>query len=363
MTSLTVATDAEGAAGAAAEVLARMIEAARATRGIAHVALAGGSTPRRAYELLAARIETWRGVELWFADERAVPPDDPQSNYAMVAESLLARAAVPPGAVHRVPGERSPAEAAALYEAELRDALPPGEDGLPMLDAALLGLGVDGHTASLFPGRPETAGTGAVCLAVEDAPKPPSGRVSMTLEALGAARRVVFLATGAAKRPAVEAVLAGPDPSVPASLLGGPRCELVVDAAAAPEGDVEEPAHAPAVHHVALETPAADAGACRSFYALLGFRELRVPGGLRGRAVWLARSGQQVHLLLTDDPVVPALGHFAVVLEDYDAAMDDLVRAGHGPPEPRTEHWGSPRAYVRDPAGHLVELIASPPGG
>jgi 6-phosphogluconolactonase len=366
MPALTVAADPEGAAEAAAELLARFIDEARSARGEAHVGMAGGRTPRRTYELLAKRLDTWDGVHLWFSDERVVSPLDPASNHAMVVASLLALADVPEERVHRVPVERGAGEAAALYAAELAALVPSSADGVPTLDVALLGLGEDGHTASLFAGGPGLAAGSGSAVPVDSAPKPPPERVTLTVELLAAARAVIFLAVGADKRPAVEAVLSGADPAVPASLVAGGRSELIVDAEAAPVGDLErEPSREAngatgGIHHVALEVRERDADACRDFFALLGFAETRPPEGLLGRARWLERDRQHVHLLLTDSPTVPPGGHLALVVEDYQGALYALRAAGH-PAEPATEHWGSPRAFARGPAGHVVELMAFPP--
>jgi len=115
------------------------------------------------------------------------------------------------------------------------------------------------------------------------------------------------------------------------------------------------------IHHVALETRFEDAQACVAFYALLGFARVEPPETLRDRAVWLALGAQQLHLLLTDEPDVPPRGHVAVVAGDYEAAIARLVVAGYDL-EPRQQHWGSPRGYVRDPAGHVVEIMKFPPG-
>jgi len=230
MTSVFVADTPDAAAEAAADRLAATIGKAREARGAAHVALAGGTTPRRTYELLASRIDDWTGVEVWFGDERAVGPDDPESNFRMASETLLAGGHGPE--VHRIEGERGPEEAAAAYAAELERRLPQ-EDGLPVLDLALQGLGPDGHTASLFPGNPAVAATD-VCVAVHGAPKPPPDRITLTVPVLRAARSIVFLATGAEKADAVQHLLTGPDVTVPSSLLGGDRTEVIVDRAAAP---------------------------------------------------------------------------------------------------------------------------------
>jgi 6-phosphogluconolactonase len=230
VTSVFVAATAAEAAEAAADRLQSAIEDARRTRRAAHVALAGGTTPRRTYELLASRIDDWTGVEVWFGDERAVGPDDPESNYRMASETLLADGTGPE--VHRIEGERGPEEAAAVYAVQLERRLPK-DDGTPILDFALEGLGPDGHTASLFPGNPAVDANG-VCVAVHDAPKPPPDRITLTVPVLRAARSIVFLATGADKADAVRGLLAGPDPKIPSSLLGGDRTEVIVDRDAAP---------------------------------------------------------------------------------------------------------------------------------
>jgi 6-phosphogluconolactonase len=233
MTSVFVAETADEAAGTAASRLRAAIEDARRDRGTAHVALAGGTTPRRTYELLASEIEDWTGVEVWFGDERAVGPDDPESNYRMVSETLLGGGDGP--LVHRIEGERWAAGAAAAYAAELQERLPV-ENGAPVLDLALQGLGPDGHTASLFPGNPAVEATG-VCVPVHDAPKPPPDRITLTVPVLRAARSIAFLATGREKADAVRGLLGGPSLDVPASLLGGDRTEAIVDRAAAPPSD------------------------------------------------------------------------------------------------------------------------------
>ncbi len=115
------------------------------------------------------------------------------------------------------------------------------------------------------------------------------------------------------------------------------------------------------IHHVALEVRERDVSACVRFWALLGFERVEPPPSLRGRAVWVERRGTRIHLLFADEPVTPREGHVAVVAEDYDATIDRLREAGHDP-QPRTEHWGSPRSFVRCPAGHLVEVMKAAPG-
>ncbi len=116
------------------------------------------------------------------------------------------------------------------------------------------------------------------------------------------------------------------------------------------------------IHHVTFEVARERWEACVAFYALLGFERVQPPPSLADRAVWVRRGPTQVHLMDVDEPVVLPRGHVAVVVADYDATLAALAAAGHDV-EPRTEHWGSPRAYVRDPAGNLVELMAFPPDG
>jgi hypothetical protein len=114
------------------------------------------------------------------------------------------------------------------------------------------------------------------------------------------------------------------------------------------------------VHHAALETDPADADALVAFFALLGFEEVEPPPALVGGTRWVQRGATQVHLLLTDDPVAPPVGHVAVVAPDYDATIAALRAAGHAVDE-RAQHWGSPRAFAAAPGGHRVEVMALPP--
>jgi catechol 2,3-dioxygenase-like lactoylglutathione lyase family enzyme len=116
------------------------------------------------------------------------------------------------------------------------------------------------------------------------------------------------------------------------------------------------------IQHVAFEVPRERWDACAAFYGLLGFQRVQPPPSLADRAAWVQRGPTQVHLLHVDEPVVLPRGHVAVVVDEYDATLAALRDAGHDV-EPRAEHWGSPRAYVRDPAGNLVELMAFPPDG
>lgn len=114
------------------------------------------------------------------------------------------------------------------------------------------------------------------------------------------------------------------------------------------------------IHHVALETRRDLAGDARSFWTALGFAPVDPPAALRSRADWYERSGTQVHVLWKDDPVAPAEGHVAIVAPDYEATLERLRAAGFDP-EPRSEHWGAPRCFVRAPGGHRVEITARAP--
>jgi 6-phosphogluconolactonase len=215
-----VAEDEEGAARLVGELL---VEAARADK---QITLTGGKTPRRAYEL-AAEVETdWQGASVWWGDERCVPPDDERSNYGMARAALLERLERPP-AVHRIQGDLEPSEAAAAYENELRGVT---------LDLLLLGIGPDGHTASLFPNAPTLDERERLVVTAEPKLDPYVERVTLTLPALRAAREVVFLATGEKKADAVARAFAGnPDAATPASLVRSDvgQTRAVLDQAAA----------------------------------------------------------------------------------------------------------------------------------
>ena len=198
---LEIVADAETAARAAAQLLVR---AARQGR---HIALSGGSTPRRAYEAAAALEPDWGVAHVWWGDERCVPPEDERSNFRLARESLLDRLARRP-AVHRIRGELGPDAAADEYERELRGVA---------LDLVLLGLGADGHTASLFPHAPALGVSERLVLPVTHVPLP---RVTLSPRALSAARQVTFLVTGREKADAAaRAFAARPDAATPASLV------------------------------------------------------------------------------------------------------------------------------------------------
>ena len=218
----------------AADEFVRCVAAAVATRGRFSVALSGGSTPKRLYELLAERpfrdeID-WTRLEIFWGDERAVPPDHADSNYGMTRRALLSRVPLPEERVHRLRGEAPDLDAAAReYEAEIArvlDASPEGEP--PRLDLVLLGLGPDAHTASLFPNTAALRESRRWVVA-NDVEKLDTRRLTMTSLLLNRARRVLFLVAGRDKMEALAAVLEGEfDPERrPAQLIRPEAGELV----------------------------------------------------------------------------------------------------------------------------------------
>jgi 6-phosphogluconolactonase len=200
-----------------------LVEAARAGEAIA---LTGGTSPGRAYELAAEREPDWSAASVWWGDERCVPPEDERSNYRLARERLLGNLAEPPREVERIKGELGADAAAPDYDARLRGS---------RLGFVLLGLGPDGHVASLFPNQPTLEERRRRAVAAEAKLEPFVDRVTMTVPVLCSAHEVVFIVTGAQKAEAVErAFTRPPDPATPASLVrsGGGRTRLVVDAAA-----------------------------------------------------------------------------------------------------------------------------------
>jgi 6-phosphogluconolactonase len=227
---------------AAAEEVIRAATQAIAERGRFTIALSGGSTPRNLYTLIAANASAnlpWAQMFFFWGDERHVPPDDADSNYRMAQETLLSKVPVPPGNVFRIPAENPDATAAAeAYEQTLRKffALAPGE--VPRFDLILLGLGPDGHTASLFPETAALRETSRLVVAnwVE---KLNASRITFTLPVLNAARCVAFLVSGADKAAVVREVLEGNAPAekYPSRLVQPGEGKLIwfVDRAAASE--------------------------------------------------------------------------------------------------------------------------------
>lgn len=198
----------------AAELVCERAGAAIAASGRFSLVLSGGHTPRPLYERLASESVDWTRTHLFWGDERCVPPDESDSNFRMAFETLVSRVPVPGGNVHRIRGEMPPHAAAAGYEADLKAyQASAGGVGLVRFDVVLLGLGPDGHTASLFPGSPllsiperETSWVAAV-----EAPEmePRVSRITLTLPVLNAAACVVFLLAGADKHERVERILSG----------------------------------------------------------------------------------------------------------------------------------------------------------
>jgi 6-phosphogluconolactonase len=209
-----------------------IIDTTLARAGTVHIALAGGTTPKRAYEMLASMRTDWSGVHLWFGDERLVPLASDDANARMVAAAFAGPAGVGPERIHGVPTNLGGPGACHAYAAALRAELPEGPGGLPVLDLALLGLGEDGHTASLFPNSDLLHVTGKPCGLVDDAPKPPPNRLTLTMAMLNAAHARIVLATGTGKAEAVSAAFAQPDDRAPASLLA-PDTVWILDRAAA----------------------------------------------------------------------------------------------------------------------------------
>ena len=195
-------------ADAVAEHIVACAADAISSSGRFTLALAGGSTPRAAYSRLATRDSglelDWRRVHVLWGDERCVPPDDPRSNYRMAKEALLDRVPIPPDQIHRIRGEDDPERAAAEYERELRALL--GDDGL---DLALLGMGEDGHTASLFPGQAAVHERARWVTAVP-APDGKLWRVTLTPALLNRSSNVTFVVSGASKGARLQQVLEGP---------------------------------------------------------------------------------------------------------------------------------------------------------
>ncbi|NDY41498.1 6-phosphogluconolactonase [Dissulfurirhabdus thermomarina] len=206
--------DADAMAEAAAGRVAAAARRAAAERGRFTLVLAGGRTPEGLYLRLAAdpwraRVP-WEAVHVFWGDERLVPPEDPASNFGRARGLFLSRVPIPPGNVHPVPFDPDPARAAAAYEARLRAFFKPEGGGLPAFDLVLLGLGPDGHTASLFPGAPPAPpGRWAAAVPAPDA-EPRLPRVTLTFPVLNRAREVCVLAAGPEKAALVGEILDDP---------------------------------------------------------------------------------------------------------------------------------------------------------
>jgi 6-phosphogluconolactonase len=191
------------------------------------IVLTGGETPGAAYGVAAELEPDWSAASVWWGDERCVPPEDERSNYRLARETLLDRLEAPPREVQRIRGELGAEAAADEYDALLRDV---------RLDLVLLGIGPDGHTASLFPNSPTLEERERRAVPADAGLEPFVDRVTLTVPVLSSAPEVVFLVTGESKAEALErAFVHAPEPHVPASLVraGAGRTRLVADAAAA----------------------------------------------------------------------------------------------------------------------------------
>lgn len=222
---------------AAADAVTAIAAASIRARGRVTLALAGGSTPRGLYERLAGpwrdRID-WTRVHVYWGDERCVPPTHADSNYRLASETLLRHVPVPDAQIHRMAGELEPALAARQYAATLASALDARAGATPVLDLVLLGLGADGHTASLFPGSEAVDDTKNLVVATPPA-EGRGWRLSLTLPVLNAARSTLWLVAGETKAAALAAVLDGlPAPlPLPAQRVTGHDVRWLVDRAAA----------------------------------------------------------------------------------------------------------------------------------
>ena len=239
MTRFTVLPDPHAVAEATADRVVHAAARAIAERGIFRIALSGGSTPKLVYPLLLEparrdRIDPSR-VEFFWGDERCVPPDHPESNFGVAYGMLISQLpGVRSDRVHRMPAEAPDLEAAALsYESELRLAFGARGNEPPAFDFIWLGMGPDGHTASLFPGS-RGLDEGERWVVANWAPGQESWRMTLTFPVLNAGREVAIVATGADKAEALHAIRAGGS-GLPAERVRGERVEWIVDAAAAGE--------------------------------------------------------------------------------------------------------------------------------
>jgi 6-phosphogluconolactonase len=230
--TIEVVKDAGALAARAAEIIAAQLRVAKYPF---RIVLSGGSTPRATYQLLARRDLDWSCAEIFFSDERFVPPDDKDSNYRMARETLLASDFVHPRKLLVIPTDETPASAADRYDETLRQQYGAGtlEPGVPLFHLTLLGLGDDGHTASLLPGQPVLQERTRWAAAVPQGRSEP--RITLTYPALESSALILFLVSGAAKRDALAQARGGIGPA------GGikPQGEVLwlVDEAAAGEED------------------------------------------------------------------------------------------------------------------------------
>lgn len=187
---------------AAAQAIFNCSQQSISQRGSFHIVLAGGTTPRRVYELLRTLATDWKAWHIYYGDERCLPADHPERNSHMATHAWLDQVSIPSGQIHPIPAERGAEAGASAYAQTLSQ--------LKMFDMVILGLGEDGHTASLFPDHEwGTSPNAPATLAVHDAPKPPSNRVSLSAHRLSQTRQLVFLVTGSTKLQAIKDWRAG----------------------------------------------------------------------------------------------------------------------------------------------------------
>jgi 6-phosphogluconolactonase len=219
--AIRIYSDLHELSSAVAELFRSLAGTAVSERGGFTTALSGGSTPRELYALLAKKPFcehiAWERVHLFWADERCVPPSHDDSNFKLVQELLLSRVAIPPENIHRIKGERGAVQAAADYERELKAYF--GENGYPLLDLVILGVGADGHTASLFPGSSQVGERNRLVLPVSLGYRK-KDRVTLSLPVLNHSKHVLFLASGTAKQSVIKSILAEGNPDgLPAGLV------------------------------------------------------------------------------------------------------------------------------------------------
>ena len=215
----------------AAQYVVRIARESIAARGRFTIALSGGTTPRKLYTLLGSepysRQIDWQLVHIFWGDERCVPPDNPDSNYSMAQEALLSKIPIPALQVHRMPADQPGRDAASqAYTIEMQRTF--GTQGIPGFDLIQLGMGPEGHTASLFPHQASLHEKQRLVMPVS-VPKPPPDRLTFTPPLLNAARNILFLVTGSDKAAALQAVLEGeyrPE-EYPAQIVRPPNGEVV----------------------------------------------------------------------------------------------------------------------------------------
>ena len=241
MTRFRALADPPSVAEATADRFVSVARSAIEERGICRVALSGGGTPKEVYPLLLEPRRRdavqWSAVEFFWGDERSVPPDHPESNFGVAYQMLIAHLPnVRPDRIHRMPAEAPDLEAAALsYESELRLAFGARGSGPPAFDLIWLGMGPDGHTASLFPGS-AALDEHERWVVGNWAPSQETWRMTLTFPVLNAGRDVLFVVTGADKARALREIREGPS-ELPAARVAGDHVEWIVDAAAAGDDD------------------------------------------------------------------------------------------------------------------------------